>query len=174
MTDITERKRAEEALQEANRKLTTTLERITDGFVSLDREWRYTYVNQAAARLIGKSREELLGTMAVDMFQETAPLTFYTEATRAVQENIAVHFEEFYPEPLNIWIECHLYPSSEGLTICFRDVTERKRAEAGLHESEEKYRSLAEACPDAVVMTDLQGKILFASRQLRKLHGLRG
>ena len=172
ITDITERKRAEEALQEANHKLTTTLERITDGFISLDREWRYTYVNQAAARLLGKSREELLGMMAAEMFLDTVPLTFYAEATRAVQENTPVHFEEFYPEPLNIWCECHIYPSAEGLTVYFRDVTERKQAEAALQESEQKYKSLAEACPDAVVMTDLEGQILFASQQVRELHGL--
>ncbi len=170
--DVTDRKRAEESLQSANQRLTTTLERITDGFVSLDQQWRYTYVNQAAVRFVQSSREELLGKVASDMFLETAPLKFYTEASRAVQENIPVHFEEFYPEPLNIWCECHLYPSPEGLTVYFRDITDRKRAAEALRLTQEKYESLVEACPDAVVMSDLGGRILFASRQTWRLLGL--
>jgi PAS domain S-box-containing protein len=88
------------ALREANQKLVTTLERITDGFVSLDWQWNYTYINEAATRFIRKSREELLGDSAADMFSQTAPPKFLTEVTRAVEENTAVHFEEFYPVPL--------------------------------------------------------------------------
>ena len=132
----------------------------------------YTYVNRAAARFMRKSPEELLGKLAVEMFPEAVRLRFYSEFNRAIQENTAVHFEAFYPEPLHIWCECHFYPSAEGLTVYFRDVTARKQIEEALQHSEEKYKSLVEACPDAVVMSDLHGQVLFASPQAWKLLGL--
>ncbi len=161
--DVTERRRAEEALKkardelerqvnertaalcDANQKLITTLERITDGFISLDRHWHYTYINQAAARFIRKSPEELLGESSADMFLQTAPPKFFTEVTRAIEENAAVHFEEFYPEPLNICVECHIYPSPEGLTVYFRDVTERKRAQEALQRQHRTLKHMLRA-----------------------------
>ena len=132
-------------LRDANQKLITTLERITDGFVSLDQQWNYTYINRAATRFIRKSPEELLGESSAAMFLETVPPKFFTEVTRAVEENTAVHFEEFYPAPLNIWFECHVYPSAEGLTVYFRDVTERKRAQEALQRQHRTLKHMLRA-----------------------------
>ena len=96
-------------------------------------------------RFIRKSPEELLGESSADMFLQTAPPKFFSEVTRAVEENTAVHFDEFYPEPLNIWFECHLYPSTEGLTIYFRDVTERKRAQQALQRQHRTLKHMLRA-----------------------------
>jgi PAS domain S-box-containing protein len=122
----------------------TSLESITDGFVSFDREWHFTYVNDAALRLLQKSPEELLGRAPWEAFPESPHLKFYTEFTRSCDQNIPVHFEEFYPEPLNSWIECHCYPEPDGLSVYFRDVTDRKRVEETLRESERRERERAE------------------------------
>jgi PAS domain-containing protein len=91
------------------------LESITDGFVAFDKEWRYTYVNSNAARILHTPKEELIGKVGIEVFP---------------------HFEEYYPEPLNIWYECHCYPSKDGLTVFFSDITQRKKAEEALRESE--------------------------------------
>ena len=79
-----------------------------------------------------------------------------------MEENIAVDFEEFYPEPFNRCYEFHCYPSAEGLSVYFSDATARRQAEEAMRHSEEKYRGLREACPDSVVMTDFQGKRTFS------------
>lgn len=188
-TDITARKEAKAALQRANteldrkvhertaeladahHRLALILESITDGFVSFDRQWRYTYVNQTAARLLNTTPEYLLGKVIWDVFPQTVGRKLFAEFTRALEENVPVHFEEFYPEPFHAWFDCHAYPLPNGLTVYFTDATERKRAEEALQQSEAKYKALVQSSPDAVAMCDLQGRIRFASEQAAVYYG---
>lgn len=109
-------------------RMTNILERITDGIVIYDREWRFTFVNQRGAQIVGKTPEELLGKKAWDVEPEAVGSTFYQECHRAIAQQVSVHFQEFYP-PLNIWLEIHAYPSPEELLVLYRDITQRKQAE---------------------------------------------
>ncbi len=127
--DITERNQAREQLLEAHRRTTAILESISDGFNTFDREWRYTYVNPAAARILRKSREELLGNNLWELWPRAADSPFGEAIRRAVAHNVPTQVEAFYPEPLNAWFEVRCYPSPEGLAQFFADVTARKHAE---------------------------------------------
>ena len=127
--DITERKQAREQLLEAHRQTTAILEGISDGFNVFDREWRYKYVNAAAARMVHKSREELLGKNVWELWPYLADSPFGAAYRRAAAENVPVQVEAFYPEPLNAWFEVRCYPSPEGLSLFFNDVTKHKQAE---------------------------------------------
>jgi PAS domain S-box-containing protein len=127
--DITSRKLAEEKLKKAYQQLNTTFESITDGFISVDREWRVTYLNKSGAEMLGMKREELVGGFLREIFPEAVNLGFTPRFRYAVESNTAVHFEEYYPSPFNKWWECHAYPSSEGLSVYFRDITEHKLIE---------------------------------------------
>ena len=108
--DITERKKAEEALQNSEKQKNDILESITDGFVAFDKEWRYTYVNSNAARMLHTPKEELICKVGIEVFPNASK--FLVEFKRAVSSGRPVHFEEYYPEPLNIWYECHATPLS--------------------------------------------------------------
>jgi PAS domain S-box-containing protein len=141
LRDVTERKRAEEALRESNQRIARILESITDAFFALDREWRFTYLNGQAEHVLQRTREELLGNNVWEEFPEAVNLTLYEKYHEAVATGNSVHFEEFYP-PLDAWIEVHAYPSQDGLSVYFQVITERKRAEEALRESEERYRKL--------------------------------
>jgi len=127
--DITERKRAQEKLVEAHRRTTAILESISDGFNTFDREWRYTYVNAAGAKMVGKAPEEMLGKNFWGLWPHAADSPFGAAYRRSVAENVPLQVEAFYPEPLNAWFEVRCYPSPEGLALFFNDTTKRKRAE---------------------------------------------
>ncbi|RJP21732.1 MAG: PAS domain S-box protein [Candidatus Abyssobacteria bacterium SURF_5] len=127
--NITERKRAEAALQEAHKKLQVTIDSITDGLMVLDRTWNVTYFSETGAKMLGMRREGLIGGYVWDLFPYARERKFYGEYNRSVETGQPAHFVEFYPDPINKWIECHAYPSEEGLTVYFRDITARKEAE---------------------------------------------
>lgn len=129
--DITYEKQIEAALQQSNERVTQILESITDAFYALDRQWRFTYLNAEAERLLQRSREDLIGKCLWDEIPQSTTSTCYGEYHRAVSEKVAVKYEEFYP-PLNCWFAVHAYPAEDGLAVYFDDITERKQAEAAL------------------------------------------
>jgi len=118
------------------------LDSTLEGLVILDEDWRLVFLNAAAERFIRKPRAELIGQDLRVVFPDARDRRFGVECRRARAENVPVSFEEFYPEPLNAWFEVRAYPSTEGLSILFRDVSARRRTEEELRESEQRYRSL--------------------------------
>jgi PAS domain S-box-containing protein len=129
------RREAHEKLSAAHDRLQTVLNSISDGLVVFDKDWRYTYLSEQAARILGRSVDELLGRCVWDIFPKAKGTKFYESHHRAVETGKVVQIEEYYPEPLNKWLECHCYPSDLGLSVYFHDITERKQAEEALQEA---------------------------------------
>gem|GEM_PF-3065347 len=113
-----------------------TLERITDAFVALDNEDRFVYLNSKAASLLDVDPESVLGVQFWDTFPAAMTSDFYTEFTDAMETQEPTSFEEYY-RPSESWFEVTAYPSTDGLSVFFRDITARvalrERLEA-LHE----------------------------------------
>ena len=115
------------------------LGRVTDAFLALDAQWRVVYLNDRAAQALGRPREDLLGKELWAELPEGVDGPFHRAYTRALSTQLPAHFEEYSPTR-GRWFENHLYPSPEGLTIFFTDITERKRTEQALREANEWLR----------------------------------
>lgn len=114
----------EEATALANR-LNDTLESIGDAVLSLDTDWRVTFVNSHAELLLQHTRAELIGRNIWMVFPEAVGSVFQREYERAVTERRPVAFGAPF-SPLDIYAEVSAYPHDRGLTIYFRDVSERR------------------------------------------------
>lgn len=126
--NITERRRMEQELQASEAQSREILESITDAFVAVDRDWRFTYVNKQAERLLDRSPGDLLGQVLWEMYPGMAGSEFALAYLRAAHEGVAASLTAFYPDH-DRWYEVHVYPAHHGITIYFQNVTERIRAE---------------------------------------------
>ena len=156
--DVTEKRRA-------HRELQNVLDSISDGLSVVDRNWRYTYFNEQGARIIGVRREDMIGGCMWELFPQAVGTKFYEGYHRAMETGQPVVLEEYYPEPMNKWLECHCYPSETGLSVYFQDVTERRRAEDALRQSEEQFRTLANAIPQLSWMANADGWIFWYNQR---------
>ena len=110
-------------------------------------------MGQIAEPILQRKREELLGRVLWEAFPEAVETAYWRQYHRALQEQVPVHFEAWY-EPLRIWTEVRVQPSAEGLSVYFLDITARKQAEEEARENAEKYRALASASFDGLIIHD--------------------
>jgi predicted DNA binding protein/GAF domain-containing protein/PAS domain-containing protein len=127
------------------------LGRITDGVIALDSEWTVTYLNDAARETIDRPTVELIGQPLWEVFPEAVGTSLQTEFEVAMETQESRTVEE-YVEDLDLWVEVRAYPSEDGLTVLFQEITDRKRAREELEASEDSLQQLH----DLASATDLE------------------
>ena len=162
--------RLERGHDDLRSELDAVLDRVTDAFYALDEEWRFTHVNEHAADILRRSEASLLGEHLWTEFPEAAEGVVWERFHEAMETQEAVTFELFY-DPLDVWAEVTAYPSETGLSVYFRDVTERKERERALEASEARYRTLAETATDPILTADDEGTIRFANPAVEDVFG---
>jgi len=188
--DITERDQAERALRAAQRelearvqartaelaaandRLNSVLSSITEAYVSLDTQWRFLAVNPAAERhIFNRPASELLGKVIWAEYPQTIGGEVDQHYRRAVATGQPQHFEVPSRIVPGHWFEVHAYPHSGGLEAYFRDISERKRVEDELRESEERYRLLYDNSQDGIFLTTPDGGIEAANAAACRMFG---
>src|SRR5215213_11090516 len=141
------RAETEKARQEAR----AILESMSDAFFALDQERRFVYVNRQAKRFWDKRREELLGKNIWEVFPQAVGTESYQVIERAANEGVSNDFEMAFPVLEDNVVAGRIYPSAEGLSVYFQDISEHKRAEETLKKSEEFVCQLLRNFPNGSV-----------------------
>jgi PAS domain S-box-containing protein len=138
-----------EELEKVHPELAAILESITDAFYILNRDWQVIYWNRQAELLLEKSRTEVLGRNIWAVYPEEVSKGFYNRYHKVFEKMTPVHFEEYFKR-LHRTYEVNAYPSSDGIAVFFRDITEKKEKDEKLRESNERYALLSKATSEVV------------------------
>jgi PAS domain S-box len=152
--DITQQKIAEEELKKSNDQISNILESIRDAFFALDSQWKFIYFNKDAERIYKRKSQEVIGKIIWDEFPSYIGTDYQKNFFKVMKDRVVIQTESkgIYS---NEWVEVHIYPTNDGISVYYRDISERKRMEIALHQSEERYRILFTNTNDSIFVYGL-------------------
>ncbi|MBC9783056.1 PAS domain S-box protein [Heliobacterium chlorum] len=163
--DITEKIKLEQELKTSVDKTNQFLERITDYFLSVDKNWTIEYLNQNVLDLyksdynLNESKDDWIEQKLWDKLSRETNKEFYASLEKALKQQKPINFTA--KSSLNHWFEVNAYPSGNGLTIFFRDITESKILAEQLRQSEETFRITFHDSPTMISINSLpEGRFL--------------
>ncbi|MGE5096926.1 MAG: PAS domain-containing protein, partial [Betaproteobacteria bacterium] len=169
---------AERARIEHDLRASEVLESITDGFIALDREFRFEYVNHEAELILGIARADLIGQSIWDAYPGLKD-TDFGRLYRNVMDTRQPGSATGYYEPHRRWYDVHVYPAPRGVAIYFRNVTEQRRAQDEFEqlalESETQrriYEVVLSNTPDLVFIFGLDHRFIYANESLLNMWGI--
>jgi diguanylate cyclase (GGDEF)-like protein/PAS domain S-box-containing protein len=164
--DITAIKQAQNQIMELTDRTNDILDSITDAFFTVDNHWNFVYVNQEAEQFFHKSLEGLMGKTVWEVFPILLGTVFERNFKHALVNKVKKKFVEFMPSKVHApgrWFEINIYPTRDGLSTYFQDVTERKLTEEKLVKSEQWFRLLADYSTDMISRHSPEGLYLYVS-----------
>lgn len=168
--NIDERKQAAEKLDRAYQEKINILESIGDAFFHVNNDWVVTYCNKETEKVLGRKRDDIIGKNLWDQYPDVVGTAIYHQYHKAMETQENLDFEEFYPA-LNIWLELAVYPSATGLSVYFKDITQRKESEMRLLQSNERFEKVTEATHDVIWDWDILNDTHYLGAGFNKLFG---
>lgn len=166
--DKTAQRKAEEASRKSEEKYQTMLERISDGFLVMDRNWVVKYINPAAEKLLQRPPGYLPGKKMQEEFPGALERPFFKAYDEALRTGNNKYIEE-YSVSIHRWFQASIYPSPDGVAVFFRDVTEQRKAEEEVRKGEEKYRNFIQRITDAFISLDNNWCYTYLNKQAGEL-----
>lgn len=168
--DVDELVRSRLEAESLSVRLAETLESISDAFFMLDRDWRFTFMNSQAGKLLDRRPEDLLGKVVWDEFPAAVGSRFHTEYERVFHSGETARFDAFYG-PLGKRFNVNAYPVPEGLAVYFTDITEQHRRDELARVNDERFQLIAKATNDVVWDWDIPNGTLWWNDGIRTLFG---
>lgn len=179
--DITERKTMEKQLQSFNELLNRQveektlehlqmLERVTDGFVALDVNLNFSYVNTTAAEMLRRKSDDMLGMHLWEVFPEGVGGETDQAISQAIKTQQHVRMYD-YVQAFDMWIEINIYPSRNGVSIFMKDISLQKRKEAEILEARNLADKLIDSLPGVFYFYDMDGNFIRWNKQLEEVTG---
>ena len=170
--------RVEDASARSNSEAVEVLESITEGFLTLDRQWRFHYVNREAHRILDREPGDLFGKVLWEVYPALEGTDFQRNYQRTMYQREKASFTAYYPGH-DAWYEVASFPAPEGISIFFRNVSQQKKVQAErehLIVASENQRRIFETAldstPDFVYVFDLQHRVIYANAALLKMWGV--
>lgn len=169
-SDITTRKLAEEELRLKTRQIEDILDRIDEGFIALDRQFRYTYANKQIGKMTGREPASLIGKYVWDEFPEAIGSATYKAFERAFKEQCYLCEIDHYL-PLELWQENHIYPSDDGIVVFIRDISLQKKHEQEISSAYQRLAFHFTNTPMGVMEWEPDGNVIQWSEQAETIFG---
>lgn len=156
----------QQQVEEKSGFINEILQRISDGFVSIDKQGNFTYVNQYIGTITGTDIDSLIGKNYLETFPPLKNTTFVQAFENAIKTQEPYHYEKF-SEIWKVWLDINIYPSANGVSVFLRDITTRKEKDEQLFLKD----TAIEGAINGIGMTDLDGNIIYANNSLVKMWG---
>ncbi len=166
------RKQAEEKYCSFQHYIESLFDNMTDIIFTLDKEWKFISLNKRTEQGLGRPKQDLIGTSAVDLLPRCIGNNVYSQCVKAMQENMEVHFDLYEPD-LNQWLEVNTYPHQDILAVFIRDITKHKVAEEAFRGSKQVIDDIINFLPDVTIVVDCQGRVIAWNRAAEDMTGIK-
>ncbi|MBC5992261.1 ATP-binding protein [Pontibacter cellulosilyticus] len=156
--------------QELKAELTDILANMSDAFIVLDKDLRYTYINDNAGKFTNRTEVDFIGNVIWDVFPELEGTIFYDKVLEAKQTGQEVQFDMEYPT-LNAWFDVKVYPYKQGLSMYICNTTVRKMEEQARQELEMRFKVMADAAPVLIWISEFGNEPIYFNKSWLKFRG---
>jgi PAS domain S-box-containing protein len=167
-SDVTDKVQNKQVIENALSEKQNILESISDAFYALDRDYNFTYVNKSALKTMRKSKNDLIGKNAFKEFPQLEKTVFKNYLEEVKKTGKAKQFE-FYYEFYDLWFDESIYPSPDGFSVYYKDITKRKIITQALEEAYEKESEILDSISDAFLAVDKDFNFTYFNKKAEKL-----
>ncbi|WP_375581099.1 PAS domain S-box protein [Marivirga tractuosa] len=166
--DVTDKVLNRRGIVETLEEKKNILESITDAFYALDKDYNFTYVNKSALKTMRKDQNDLIGKNAFEAFPQLKKSVFKNYLDEVKRTGKPAQFE-FYYEFYDLWFDESIYPSEDGFSVYYKDITKRKIITQALEEAYEKESEILESISDAFLAVDKDYNFIYFNKKAEKL-----